>query len=63
MSIKKKESGTFKVFHAKIEIDMNLKDGETLEEAKTRMRKELKKTDLKYIYTHDVSLRECWVTD
>lgn len=42
---------------------MNLKDGETLEEAKTRMRKELKKTDLKYIYTHDASLRECWVMD
>ena len=36
---------------------------ETLEEAKTRMRKELKKTDLKYIYTHDASLRECWVMD
>ena len=45
MSAKKKESGIFKVFHAKIEIDMNLKDGETLEEAKNRMRKELKKTD------------------
>lgn len=41
-----KESKTFKVFHAKIEIDMDLKDGETLEEAKNRMRKELKKTDL-----------------
>lgn len=25
MSTKKKESGTFKVFHAKIEIDMDLK--------------------------------------
>lgn len=50
MSTKKKESGTFKVFHAKIEIDTDLKDGETLEEAKLRMRKELKKTDLKYIY-------------
>lgn len=58
-----KESKTFKVFHAKIEIDMDLKDGETLEEAKNRMRKELKKTDLKYIYTHNASLRECWIMD
>ena len=63
MSAKKKESGTFKVFHAKIEIDMDLKDGETLEDAKLRMRKELKKTNLKYIYAHDVSLRECWIMD
>lgn len=63
MSTKKKESETFKVFHAKIEIDMDLKDSETLEEAKTRMRKELKKTDLKYIYTHEAVLRECWIMD
>lgn len=63
MSTKKKESKTFKRFHAKIEIDMDLKDGETLEEAKTRMRKELEKTDLKYICTHNASLRECWVMD
>lgn len=58
-----KESKTFKVFHAKIEIDIDLKDGETLEEAKLRMKKELKKTDLKYICTHNASLRECWVMD
>lgn len=60
---KSKESKTFKRFHAKIEIDIDLKDGETLEEVKLRMRKELKKTDLKYICTHDVSLRECWIMD
>lgn len=48
---RKKESGTFKVFHAKIEIDMDLKDGETLEEAKLRMRKELKKDRFK-VYLH-----------
>lgn len=37
-----KESKTFKVFHAKIEIDMDLKDGETLEEAKKSHEKRVK---------------------
>ena len=40
MSTKKKESKTFKRFHAKIEIDMDLIDGETLEEAKSRIKKD-----------------------
>lgn len=48
-------------YHATIEVDMNLKEGETLSQARQRMKKELKKTNVNCIYVKDDSLREFWV--
>ena len=41
-----------KRFHAVVEIDMDLKNGETLEQAKRRMVMEFNKTDIRYTCTH-----------
>lgn len=48
------------LYHAWVEIDMPMKENETMEEAKQRMIDILRKTDIDYLFTHDESIRKCY---
>lgn len=48
------------LYHAWVEIDMQMKENETMEEAKQRMIDILRKTDIDYLFTHDESIRKCY---
>lgn len=47
-----------KLYHAWVEIDMPMKENETMAEAKQRMKDILRKTDIDYLFTHDESIRK-----
>lgn len=46
------------LYHARVEIDLPMKENETMAEAKQRMKDILKKTDIEYLITHDESIRK-----
>lgn len=45
------------LYHALVEIDMPMKENETMAEAKQRMIDILRKTDIDYLAAHDESIR------
>ena len=49
------------LYHAWVEIDIPMKENETMEEAKQRMIDILrKKTDIDYLCTNDERIRKCY---
>ena len=48
------------LYHAWVEIDMPMKENETMAEAKQRMIDILRKTDIDYLCTHNESIRKCY---
>lgn len=47
------------LYHAWVEIDLPMKESETMAEAKQRMKDILRKTDIDYLFAHDESVRKC----
>lgn len=50
-----------RIYHALVELDLEMLPKEDLTDAKRRMKKELKKTDVNYVFTHDDSIRKAEV--
>ena len=48
------------LYHAWVEIDMPMKENETMAEAKQRMIDILRKTDIDYLFAHNESIRKCY---
>ena len=48
------------LYHAWVEIDMPMKENETIAEAKQRMIDILRKTDIDYLFAHNESIRKCY---
>ena len=48
------------LYHAWVEIDMPMKENETMAEAKQRMIDILRKTDIDYLFSHNESIRKCY---
>ena len=57
---RKKMSEEKNLYHAWVEIDMPMKENETMEEAKQRMIDILRKTDIDYLVAHNESIRKCY---
>lgn len=57
---RKKMSEEKNLYHAWVEIDMPMKENETMEEAKQRMIDILRKTDIDYLFAHNESIRKCY---
>lgn len=57
---RKKMSEEKNLYHAWVEIDMPMKENETMEEAKQRMIDIFRKTDIDYLFAHNESIRKCY---
>ena len=60
---RKKMSEEKNLYHAWVEIDMPMKENETMEEAKQRMIDILRKTDIDYLFAHNESIRKCYTME
>ena len=60
---RKKMSEEKNLYHAWVEIDMPMKENETMEEAKQRMIDIFRKTDIDYLFAHNESIRKCYTME
>ena len=60
---RKKMSEEKNLYHAWVEIDMPMKENETMEEAKQRMIDILRKTDIDYLVAHNESIRKFYTME
>ena len=60
---RKKMSEEKNLYHAWVEIDMPMKENETMEEAKQRMIDIFRKTDIDYLFAHNESIRKCYTRE
>ena len=60
---RKKMSEEKNLYHAWVEIDMTMKENETMEEAKQRMIDIFRKTDIDYLFAHNESIRKCYTME
>ena len=60
---RKKMSEEKNLYHAWVEIDMPMKENETMEEAKQRMIDIFIKTDIDYLFAHNESIRKCYTME
>ena len=60
---RKKMSEEKNLYHAWVEIDMPMKENETMEESKQRMIDIFRKTDIDYLFAHNESIRKCYTME
>ena len=60
---RKKMSEEKNLYHAWVEIDMPMKENETMEEAKQRMIDIFRKTDIDYLFAQNESIRKCYTME
>ena len=60
---RKKMSEEKNLYHAWVEIDMPMKENETMEEAKQRMIDIFRKTDIDYLFAHNEIIRKCYTME